>query len=407
VTCGDEEHPVILLGSFDSSVTPADRDAYLRQAAAIAGGRGDQAAAGSDKLSFAPHAPEPQQKMTVSEMQQALKTIGFFPSGKVDGICGYRTRAAMRLFQEYVRSVEKLPCVPDGRFGPSTQEHLQRWTTKGLVSEWAPSIEGWQKGTLGQTEYADWLSLLGKVKEKYKQSPTEMLRLVNAFTGKTDTRKVADWSFEPNAIHLIGIRRSEKTNKFDDLFVLLIKGLVFKFQGSTDPGATSHPLGAPFLVQGQHDYHFGWHKNQHLAVRPSDKGVLVVRSKGDFRLDDADVSKGLESNSTIHIHWGGKGLKFDVNNWSEGCQVINGSAYLSPRHERIDCASFVATNNTEVASDPSKTRGAYNLLADLVLGLGNDIAGNAVLYTLLMEQDLALASPAVVSAREKANVLLG
>jgi hypothetical protein len=398
---------VILLGSFDSSVTQVDRDAYLRQAAAISGGRGDHAADGSDKLSFAPHAPEPKQTMTVAAMQQALKAIGFFPGGKVDGICGYRTRAAMRLFQEYVRSVEELPCVPDGRFGPSTQEHLQRWMTDGLVSEWTPSLERWQKGTLGQTEYTDWLLLLGKVKEKYLASPTEMLRLVNAFPRKTDTRNVADWNFEPNAIHLVGIRRSEKTNKFDDLFVLLIKGLVFKFQGSTDPGATSNPLGAPFLVQGQHDYHFGWHKNQHLAVRPSDNGVLVVRSKGDFRLDDADVSKGLEANSTIHIHWGGKGLRFDVNNWSEGCQVINGSAYLGPNNERIDCSSFVATNNTEVASDASKTRGAYNLLADLVLGLGNDLPGNTVLYTLLMERDLALASPMIADARAKASVLLG
>ena len=306
-----------------------------------------------------------------------------------------------------MRSVEELPCVPDGRFGPSTQEHLQRWTAEGVVSEWAPSLERWQKGTLGQTEYTDWLLLLGKVKEKYLESPTEMLRLVNAFPRKTDTRKVADWNFEANAIHLVGIRRSEKTNKFDDLFVLLIKGLVFKFQGSTDPGATSNPLGAPFLVQGQHDYHFGWHKNQHLAVRPSDKGVLVVRSKGDFRLDDADVSKGLEANSTIHIHWGGRGLRLDVNNWSEGCQVINGSAYLGPSNERIDCSSFVATNNTEVASDASKTRGAYNLLADLVLGLGNDLPGNTVLYTLLTEQDLALASPMVADARAKASVLLG
>jgi hypothetical protein len=398
---------VIVLGSYDSVVTQADRDAYLRQAAAISGGRGDQAGEGSDKLAFAPYAPEPQQTMTVAAMQQALNAIGFFPGGKVDGICGYRTRAAMRLFQEYVRSVEKLPCVPDGRFGPSTQEHLQRWTTRGLVSEWAPSLERWRTGTLGQTEYTDWLLLLGKVKEKYLESPSEMLRLVNAFPRRTDTRRVADWSFEPNAIHLVGIRRSEKTNKFDDLFVLLIKGLVFKFQGSTDPGATSHPLGAPFLVQGQHDYHFGWHKNQHLAVRPSDKGVLVVRSKGDFRLDDADVSKGLEANSTIHIHWGGKGLQFNVNNWSEGCQVINGGRYLGPNNERVDCSSFVATNNTEVASEPLKTRGAYNLLADLVLGLANDLPGTTVLYTLLMEQDLVSASPMVASAREKAGVLLG
>jgi hypothetical protein len=398
---------LILLGTYDSGVSQSDRDAYLRQAAVISGGRGDQAADGSDRLSFVPHAPEPLQTMTVAEVQQALRAIGFFPGGKVDGICGYRTRAAMRLFQEYVRSVERLSSVPDGRCGPSTQEHLQRWATRGLISEWAPTIERWRAGTQGQTEYTDWLSLLGKVKDKYLTAPTEMLRLVNAFPRATDTRKVADWRFEPAAIHLVGIRRSEKTNKFDDLFVLLIKGLVFKFQGSTDPGATSHPLGAPFLVQGQHDYRFGWHKNQHLAVRPSDKGVLVVRSKGDFQLDEADVSKGLEANSTIHIHWGGKGLRFDVNNWSEGCQVINGSAYLGPSNERIDCSPFVATNNTEVAREPSKTRGAYNLLADLVLGLGNDLPGNCVLYTLLTEQDLTLASPTVSDARTKAGVLLG
>ena len=398
---------MILLGSYDNSVTQADRDAYLRQATAISGGRGDQAADGSDKLSFEPYTPEPDQPMTVAAVQQALKTTGFFPGGKVDGICGYRTRAAMRLFQEYVRSVEKLPSVPDGRFGPSTRKHLLRWLGGGPAFSWASTIERWRAGTLGQTEYTEWLSLLGKVREKYLASPTEMLRLVNAFPGRTDTRKVSDWELSPSAIHLIGVRRSEKTNKFDDLFVLLIKGLVFKFQGSTDPGATSNPLGAPFLVQGQHDYHFGWHKSQHLALRPSDNGVLVVRSKGDFRLDDADVSKGLEANSTIHIHWGGKGQTFDVNNWSEGCQVLNGSAYIDPSNQKIDCSSFVATNNGEVASNPSKTRGAYNLVADLVLGLGSDLPGNTVLYTLLTEQDQALTgSSALADGREKASVLL-
>jgi hypothetical protein len=214
---------MIQLGSFDTNGTQAQRTAYLQQATAISGGRGDQAADGSDKLAFAPYAPEPQQPMTVAAMQQALKSIGFFPGGKVDGICGYRTRAAMRLFQEYVRSVEKLPCVPDGRFGPSTQQHLQRWISNGVVSEWAPTIERWRARALVQTEYPDWLALLEKVKEKYLASPSEMLRLVNAFPGKTDTLKVADWEFSPDAIHLIGIRRSEKTNKFDDLFQLLIK----------------------------------------------------------------------------------------------------------------------------------------------------------------------------------------
>ena len=161
---------MIQLGSFDKIVTLADREAYLRQAAGDLRCPWHEAAEGSDKLSFSPFAPEQKQTMTVSDMQAALTTIGFFPGGKVDGICGYRTRAAMRLFQEYVRSVEKLPSVPDGRFGPSTEEHLQRWTRGGVVSTWAPTIEQWRSGTLGQTEYTDWLSLLGKVKEKYSRA---------------------------------------------------------------------------------------------------------------------------------------------------------------------------------------------------------------------------------------------
>ena len=222
---------MILLGSYDSSVTQADRDAYLRQAAAISGGRGDQAADGSDKLSFAPHAQDPQQTMTVAEVQEALKAIGFFPGGKVDGICGYRTRAAMRLFQDACARSRNCRGCRTAALARRRRQHLQRWTTKGLASEWAPTIERWRAGTLGQTEYTDWLSLLGKVKEKYLASPTEMLRLVNAFPRQTDTRKVADWDFEPNAIHLVGIRRSEKTNKFDDLFVAADQGTRLQVPG--------------------------------------------------------------------------------------------------------------------------------------------------------------------------------
>jgi hypothetical protein len=132
-----------------------------------------------------------------------------------------------------------------------------------------------------------------------------MLQLVNTFAGKSDTRKVAQADFDPRQIHFVGVRRNDAPNKFDDVFVLLMKGLVFKFQGSTEPGASWNAAGAPFLVQGQHDYHFGWHKSQYLALRPESRGVLVVRSKGDMRLDDADLNKGLEANATINVHWGG------------------------------------------------------------------------------------------------------
>ena len=403
---------MIQLGSYDSSVTQATRDAYLKQVAAISRVAVTDVAEGADKLSLAPYAPDQQQPMTVAAIQQALVARGFFPNGTVDGICGYRTLSAMRLFQEYVRSFEKLPCVPDGRFGASSQQHLKRWVDSSRTSEWAPTIEQWKAGTLGQTEYTEWLSLLERVKQKYLASPNRMLQLVNAYTGSTDTRKVAEWDFSPAHIHLIGVRREEKTNKFDDIFVLLIKGLVFKFQGSTEPGASDNPAGLPFLVQGQHDYHFGWHKKQYLALRPQhlDKGVLVVRSKNDARVDDTDLNKGLEANATINVHWGGKGLKFDVKTWSEGCQVINGSAYLDPNNQLVDCSAFAAVNNSEVSSNRSKTRGAYNVLLDLVTALGNDIANASVKYTLLVEADLDL-SPSLKQllgdAREKAAKFIG
>jgi len=380
---------MIALGCCDSDITQSARDAYLKRVEDITRVPMATIADGCDKLTFATYTPDAEQPMTVRQVQQALIAIGFFPGGKADAICGYRTVSAIRLFQEYVRTVEKLPSDPDGRFGPQSQKHLKRWIDGGNQFAWAPTIERWQAGTLAQTEYTEWLSLLGKVKEKDAAHPNRMLQLVNAFPGDTDTKKVAQWDFDPRHIHLIGIRRGEFSGKFDDVIVLLIKGLVFKFQGSTEPGHSSNEKGKPFLVQGQHDYHFGWHQKTYLALRPQGKGVLVVRSKGEG-LDDRDLDNGLEANASINVHWGGKGGKFDVSSWSEGCQVINGTLYMNHDNELIDCSGFVASNNKEVAENRSKTRGAYNVLLDLVTALSGDTGSSTVKYMLLTEQDLDL-----------------
>jgi hypothetical protein len=394
---------MIELGSLDAGVSAAACEAYLKQVEATTRLPLTSILAGRDKLAFKPCAPDARQPMSVADIQRGLQSIGFFPGGKIDGICGYRTLSAMRLFQEYVRSVEKRPSLPDGRFGPSSQEHLTRWMNDRTATEWAPTIERWRAGTLGESEYTEWLSLLDKVKARHAASPTRVLQMVNAFSRPTDTRKVAQWDSTPGKIHFVGIRRNQKSNKFDDIFILLIKGLVFKFQGSTEPGASSNAAGAPFLVQGQHDYHFGWHKRHYLALKPDNRGVLVVRSKNDMRLDDADLAKGLEANATINVHWGGKGMKFDVNTWSEGCQVINGSVYVNSKNELIDCSAFVAIKNSEVTENPSKTRGAYNVLLDLVTALGGDLSSDSVIYTLLTGEDLAL-SPVLTQGLEEARV---
>jgi hypothetical protein len=381
---------MMVLGCCDSNISQTAFHAYEQLVEGIARVPMAEVRDGGDKLMFKKHTPDDKQPMTVRQVQQALSASGFFPGGAADAICGYRTLSAIRLFQEYVRTVEKLPCDPDGRFGPQSQSHLKRWIDSGSQTEWTPTIERWQAGTLAQAEYTEWLSLLGKVKDKYVDNPNRMLQMVNAFAGATDTKKVTQWDFNPSHIHLIGIRRNEFSGKFDDVFVLLIKGLVFKFQGSTEPGASSNPSGTPFLVQGQHDYHFGWHRRQYLALRPHGKGVLVVRSKDDKRLDDRDLDNGLEANASINIHWGGKGGRFDVKTWSEGCQVINGTLYINHNNEFIDCSGFAARNNTEVAENRSKTRGAYNVLLDLVTALSGDTGSSTVKYMLLTEQDLDL-----------------
>ena len=65
--------------------------------------------------------------------------------------------------------------------------------------------------------------------------------------------------------------------------------------------------------------------------------MLVVRSKNDKRLDDADLAAGLDSQPSINVHWGGMGMARDVNSWSGGCQVINGAVYINANNDLIDC----------------------------------------------------------------------
>ena len=401
---------MIELGCFDSSTPDSVCQAYLKQVEEITRVPLANIVEGRDRLRLKTHVPDAQQSMSVAEVQQGLKSTGFFPGGKVDGICGYRTLSAIRLFQEYVRCAEKTAgLIPDGRFGPVSQQHLKHWLDHKLQPDWAPVIERWPAAAEGPTEYADWLALLESVKAQYLASPNAMLQKVNAFGAGSDTRKVEKWDFTAAGnIHLVGIRRSEMRGKFDDIFVLLIKGLVFKFQGSTEPGATKDPRGLPFLVQGQHDYHFGWHQKKYLALRPRSGGVLVVRSKDGKSLDDADLKNGLEANASINIHWGGKGMMGDVNNWSEGCQVINGSVYLDAKDELVNCSAFTALNNDELANDPAKTRGAYNVLLDLVTALASDLSPT-LKYMLLTEQDLALGpglGRKLAEARNKVQQML-
>lgn len=330
----------------------------------------------------------------VTALQHFLFDAGFMPRGVIDGVFDYVTQASTRLFQEYVRTMEGVEkMVPDGIVGKGTWGHIDRWKAQGKVSDWGKASS--EKPT---SEYLQWIQLFKMAKTHYNGVNDPILSQVQNFQGHSDSIKAANWNTDEKEIHLIGIRRNfdkrSRRRDNDDLFILLINGLVFKFWGSTDP--SQHMAGRKdeaFLVEGQHKYRFGWHKisseaKVYRALRPYSNGVLVFRDRDDDNaLTEADLKKGLDTrpNPTINIHWSGIGS----SNWSAGCQVIVGKSYLNPLDNVVDCSKFAATNYGQLNDANKKTKGAYNVCADLILSYAPPKV-NHVYYTLGREENLDL-----------------
>ena len=344
----------------------------------------------------------------VRQMQTPLKAAGFLPNGEVSGVFDYRTLSALRLFQEYVRSVEGLSEIgaPDGVVRPNTAAHLQRWTQGNKRAEWAERSP--DNATPG---FRYWIRALALYQAFNAQKPvTRMVQVADAFAKPSDTLKIKQWNVDRRAIHLIGIRREEwrkaPIRKNDDVFGLLVNGLAFGFSGSTDPNPKEAKRpDEPYLVRGQHQYRFGWHKvtnpdRVYRAFRPVGPGVLACRdTSNDDALTDNDLVQELSVAPDINIHWSGAG----TGNWSAGCQVIEGKRYLNHRGVVVDCSAFASPGYAGLGP---KTRGAYNVLLDLitVFAPSNAAAGAGLHYTLLYEGDLGLKVSANQTLGEAAKV---
>lgn len=343
----------------------------------------------------------------VFDLQTRLRALGFLPYGDLNGIFDYRTQSSARLFQEYVRSVERDDSmgVPDAVVGPKTFRHLDRWKNGVTKADWGNVSSG-----NATAAYSNWMRLLGKIKAHYQQTPSLLMQKVRDFNRASDTRSVADWDFAPEDVHLIGIRRGAgttwKIRINNDVFVLLVNGLVFVFFGSTDPTPQGERRERPpFLVPGQHLYRFGWHKisdpaKVYRAFRPAKHGVLILRDmpgSAKDALDPADLERGsVENNLSINIHWSGK----HTRNWSAGCQVISGGGYLNHQDDLIDCWQHAAATYSQL---PGLTRGAYNVLLDLITVFTKDARvsnGDLLHYTLINERDLDL-DPAIGASAAK------
>ena len=346
----------------------------------------------------------------ISELQEFLRDRGFMPRGVIDGVYDYVTQAAVRLFQEYVRKydIEGDPgIIPNGIVDEYTKPHLERWQKdKNKICDWAQWSE--DKPT---AEYTAWLALLNKAKMDFSTNPHPILKQVEQFNRATDTRKVSEWEYKPNEVHLLGIRVDEEgsyeARENNDLFILLIKGMVFKFWGSTDPSQAmaynkkekKGRFDEAFLVEGQHKYRFGWHNSDYRALKPYStkypvgdprrNGVLVFRDENnDNALTQEDLNKGLDPtpNDTINIHWSGIGK----TNFSAGCQVISGQSYINHNGENVDCKHFAGYGNGQLG-DGKYTKAAYNLLADLIVCYSNPGVDH-ILYTLGRDGSLDLDS---------------
>lgn len=356
----------------------------------------------------------------VKALQKFLHKHGFMPGARVDGVFDYWTLASVRLFQEYVRTVEGIDIgIADGRVGRGTHKHMMRWEENDMYCEWGPDKTSnpekeftWSNPSI---EYNLWMSLLPKVKGSFLEalkSTADLSEDINLFQlqevqkfKKTDSLKIDEWTYNKDDIHLIGLRcfqeRGERSRGNDDLFVLLMNGMVFKFWGSTDPKPSRTSDGfEPYLLEGQHKYGLSWHKvgtksikKVYKALVPYDKGVLVFRDWSmEDNLTEKDIRRGLaynktgkwdrnNPNKTINIHWTADGK----SNWSAGCQVISGRSYINHKGVLVDCSKYSANDYSSVSavSKPSVkyNRGAYTFVSDFIYVYASPKQDH-VLYTL-------------------------
>jgi hypothetical protein len=323
----------------------------------------------------------------VRPLQRFLQNAGFYPKAKKTGIFGYGTRSALRLFQEYIRNIEgdKSIGAPDGWTGPKTDAHIARWKRDNLTCHWNQfSLK------TPSEEYIKWFQILNKAKLQYLTSEDPVIENLRSFfkTRNASSLPPERWTFRPYDTHLLGVRRHPETaftdRPNDDLFILLIRGMVFKFWGSTDPNPkmVTNVQGAPFLTEGQHKYYYGWHKvsskeKVYMALKPYPPGTLVFRDRNKRnKLLPDDIQNGFDNpNTTINIHWTPNGMA----NWSAGCQVINGESYIDTDDKLISCREYCASGYRSISS--SKTKGAYNVLTDLVVCFAQ-ANNDTVWYTL-------------------------
>lgn len=341
------------------------------------------------------HRPSGVRGGQVAKLQENLKRVGCMPKGEIDGRFGYRTQAAVRLLQAYARYHGDISPdeAADGVVGPKTRGLLTQALADGETCRWTRRA---------QSKSRPWPELITEaqshVDQQYRRAQPELL------AEGSDTVPPPDWRSARVPVHVFALRRTSWAASLDgagrrlnnDVFVVSINGRDMFFFGSTDPdpARSSNAGGAPFLVKGQHRYRFGFHRlagngvKCYRALRPASNGVRVVRDTDGDRSLSAGDRLDPSPNPTINFHWSGRG----TSNWSAGCQVIAGAAFLDDNGEPVDCWDHAAIRYDDLGS--GRDRGAYDLMMSWITVCSPDITTRGRLpLTLLEERDLDALAP--------------
>ncbi len=126
------------LGHFDSNKNPPSWKAYI-QTYHEHGMRSDAFRAEANNKWVKPSKVEGK---AVTQLQQKLSKLGYLNDSQVDGIFGYRTFSAVRLYQEYTRTVTGNASVgkPDGIVGPKTHKSITDSVRNKELCEWFKPI---------------------------------------------------------------------------------------------------------------------------------------------------------------------------------------------------------------------------------------------------------------------------
>ena len=159
---------LISLGKVDKGALPADKSSFLSVFHASLADNLKQKLKFRDEGNNAWCDFEETEGSSVRELQQFLHDTGFMPKARMDGIFDYTTQAAVRLFQEYLRTVDGSTAIgtPDGVVGPNTFRHIEKWKQEKAGSDRFVSDWGKSGAQNPSAEFEQWIQLLDRAKNQ-------------------------------------------------------------------------------------------------------------------------------------------------------------------------------------------------------------------------------------------------